>query len=362
MQSYDESYSPHSPPAITVVITSFKDQGLILNCVESVLRSRNPKPEIVVVDCMSRDLRRIINERYKDSVHLIQLNSDVGVAEQRNIGFRNCAGDSKFVLFLDNDTEVEADAIRRLAVAAEQDSRCSILQPRIVSCSDRAKTLEMGLTSNIFGIPKPNRVTGVEPFFASGSGMLVRNDVLHATGGFDPTFYFGAEELDLIWRARLLGHRIRTVPEAVVYHKTEGTRKRLSADRLYLGLRNTIRMQLKNYDCPLNLLITSLFIVRSLIESVVLLFVSRVLGGFKSNVANIAVGETKFPSLATKFLNAVLWNVKNLKDTFLQHSRIQLNRTVPDTAILSAMKKNDLIYVSPAYQLGRHDGNDESLP
>jgi GT2 family glycosyltransferase len=108
----------------------------------------------------------------------------------------------------------------------------------------------MGLTSNIFGIPKPNRLARVEPFFASGAGMLVRNDVLHATGGFDPAFYFGAEELDLIWRARLLGHHIRTVPEAVVYHKTEGTRKRLSADRLHLGLRNTIRMELKNYDCP----------------------------------------------------------------------------------------------------------------
>jgi hypothetical protein len=99
-------------------------------------------------------------------------------------------------------------------------------------------------------------------------------------------------------------------------------------------------------------LIASLFIARSLIESVVLLFVSRVLGCFKSNVANIAMGETKFPSLGTKFLDAVFWNVKNLKDTFLQHSRVQSNRTVPDTAILSEMKKNDLIYVSPAYQLG----------
>lgn len=360
MPSYDKSYSPRSHLAVTVVITSFKDQGLILNCVESVLRSRNLRPEIVVVDCMSRNLARIFNERYRDSVRLIQLNSDVGVAEQRNIGFRNSAGDSKFVLFLDNDTEVEADAIGRLVVVAEQDSQCSILQPRIVSCSDRAKTLEMGLTSNIFGIPKPNRVAGVEPFFASGSGMLVRNDVLHATGGFDPVFYFGAEELDLIWRARLLGHRIRTVPEAVVYHKTEGTRRRLSADRLYLGLRNTIRMQLKNYDCPLNLLITSLFIARSLIESVVLLFVSRVLGCFKGNVANIAMCETKFPSLGTKFLNAVLWNVKNLKDTFIQHSRIQSSRTVPDTAILSTMKRNDLIFVSQAYQLGCQ-GNNENL-
>ena len=352
MPSYDKSYSARSPLGITVVITSFKDQGLILNCVESVLRSRNSKPEIVVVDCMSRDLGRILNERFKDSVRLVQLDSDVGVAEQRNIGFRNCAEDSKFVLFLDNDTEVESEAIERLAVAAAQDYQCSIFQPRIVSYSDRAKTLEMGLTSNIFGIPKPNRVVGVEPFFASGSGMLVRTDVLHATGGFDPAFYFGAEELDLIWRARLLGHRIRTVPEAVVYHKMEGTRKRLSADRLYLGLRNTIRMQLKNYGCPINLLITFLFIARSAIEGAVLLFVSKALGSFKDNVAFIVMGKNNFPDIAVKFLSAISWNLRNLKDTFAQHARIQSTRIVGDRMILSAMKKNDFIYISPAYKAG----------
>lgn len=82
-----------------------------------------------------------------------------------------------------------------------------------------------------------------------------------------------------------------------------------------------------------------------------LLFVSRVLGCFKSNVANIAMGETKFQNLAIKFLSVVLWNIRNLKDTLIQHSIIQSNRTVSDRSILSGMKKNDLIYVTPAYQL-----------
>jgi GT2 family glycosyltransferase len=299
---------------------------------------------------MSKGLGEILDERYKGSVSFVQLDSDIGVAEQRNIGFVNSSKDSEYVLFLDNDTEVEAHAIERLTLAAEQDPEFSILQPRIVSYSDRRKTLEIGLTSNLFGIPKPNRNVTVEPFFASGSGMLVRRDVMSANGGFDPVFFFGAEELDLVWRARLIGHRIKAVPEALVYHKTEGTRKRLSANRLYLGLRNTARMQLKNYSCPLNLLIAHLFLARVIVESVLLSLVSKMSGYSGSNVASIAMVQNNVPDLIRKFVSAISWNLRNLKDTIVQHAIIQSIRTVPDKAILSAFKKSDLIFLSPAYR------------
>lgn len=335
---------------VTVVIPNFKDQSLILDCLDSLVRDENSKFEIIVVDCMSDGLGKVLKERYANRVRLIHLNSDVGVAEQRNLGFKNAAKESKYVLFLDNDAEVSEETILRLLKISEEYTQFSIFQPKIVSHDESKRTLEIGMASNIFGIPKPITIENVDPFFASGAAMLLRNDVMVSTGGFDSLLYFGAEELDLIWRARLLGHLIKPVPDAIVIHRTEGTRKRLGKDRLYLGLRNTIRMLIKNYGFPLNMIIASIFVLRSIVESAVLLFVSRSLGQFRDNVAHLAVRQNKLPVLVIKFVEAVVWNMINLEDTVLQHNRIQAMRTISDRSIISAMRKNDLIFLSPSYR------------
>ena len=61
-------------------------------------------------------------------------------------------------------------------------------------------------------------VTG-ETSWATGTCCLIRQEVLTATGGFDPdTFFLYGDDVDLSWRTRLAGWRIRHVPWAVVCH------------------------------------------------------------------------------------------------------------------------------------------------
>jgi GT2 family glycosyltransferase len=335
---------------IGVVIPSFKDETLVLKCIDSILALGNPGTEIVVVDCLSEELPRICKKKYGDRVHVIYLNHDVGVAEQRNIGFRYSMRISDYTLFLDNDTELQENAIEKLVEAIEYSPECAIFQPKIVSLFDGKRILEIGLASRIFGIPKPIRDSRGEPFFGSGSAILFRNDLLRATGGFDAVFQFGAEELDLTWRARLLGYDIKTVPEAVVCHRTQGTRKRLSSERLYLGLRNTIRMLLKNYSAPANLFFATLLVVRSGVESSLFVCINKLTRRYESNVASLATSQNSFSDLVVAFARAVLWNIARMRDTITQHNKIQAKRVTKDKEIVRLMRKNDLLFVSPAYR------------
>lgn len=61
-------------------------------------------------------------------------------------------------------------------------------------------------------------ITG-DTSWASGYCMLVRRPVFDSLGGFDSEhFMLHCDDVDLSWRARVAGHRVVTVPRAVVFH------------------------------------------------------------------------------------------------------------------------------------------------
>ena len=63
-------------------------------------------------------------------------------------------------------------------------------------------------------------VTGDTPW-ASGCLMAMRASVFEALGGFEPAFFLHGDDVDLSWRVRLAGLRVRHVPEATVFHDKE---------------------------------------------------------------------------------------------------------------------------------------------
>ena len=69
--------------------------------------------------------------------------------------------------------------------------------------------------------PKPyDPQTGETPW-CTGTALLVRPAAHAATGGFDEALFMYGEDVDLSWRVRAAGFRIRTAPGALVHHWVE---------------------------------------------------------------------------------------------------------------------------------------------
>jgi hypothetical protein len=66
-------------------------------------------------------------------------------------------------------------------------------------------------------------MTGDTPW-ASGCLMALRASVFESLGGFEPCFFLHGDDVDLSWRARLLGLRVRHVPQAAVFHDKRPTK------------------------------------------------------------------------------------------------------------------------------------------
>ncbi len=140
-----------------------------------------------------------------------------------------------------------------------------------------------------------------ETTFPSAAAMLVSRHDWKASGGFDPAFRSGGEDVDLGWRLWLLGRRVVVCRDSVV--RSDGSQaepgERPHAWGSALGLRQTIRMVAKHY--PPRFLLRVLW---------------RTLRG--------NLHGTAWRALAA----ACAWNLAHLPGTLLQRRRVGLRRSV----------------------------------
>lgn len=85
-----------------------------------------------------------------------------------------------------------------------------------------------------------------EIFSACGGAMAIKFDLFERLGGFDKDFFCYMEDVDLSFRARLLGEKVLFTPNIRVFHHGFGSTKERSAFSLYYGLRNALVVYWKN--------------------------------------------------------------------------------------------------------------------
>lgn len=128
-------------------------------------------------------------------------NSNGGFGVGSNAAAR--AGSGDFVFFCNVDTEIHADALRRLDdVIGDSDESWGAFELRQFP----------------YEHPKYYNPITLETSWASGACMVLRREVFVRTGGFDESIFMYAEDVDLSWRIRLEGWRIRYVPSASITH------------------------------------------------------------------------------------------------------------------------------------------------
>jgi GT2 family glycosyltransferase len=151
---------------------------------------------------------------------------DGGFASAANEALASVEG-AVFLLFCHDDVVLDPDAARLLVEEAYR-SNAGIVGPKLVVRDNPDVLLEVGMSIDHYGVP----FAGIEPdevdqeqhdgvrdvFYVSHATMLVRADLFHELGGFDPATGPGSDDIDLCWRARLAGARVIVAPDARVRH------------------------------------------------------------------------------------------------------------------------------------------------
>jgi GT2 family glycosyltransferase len=215
-------------PSISAVTITWNSREVISGCLESLLAEGTDIAEIIVVDNASTDgTRELIREQYP-TVRLIENEENLGFAGGANQGIRASSGE--FVLLVNPDVSFEAGFVASLVDAISKDGRAGAAAPKLIrpggGVIDSAgllmrkdrKAVDRGRDEQDTGqYDTPCRVFG-----ACGAAALLRRSMLEdvAVGGeyFDETFFAYKEDVDLAWRANLLGWKAVYVPGASAVH------------------------------------------------------------------------------------------------------------------------------------------------
>jgi GT2 family glycosyltransferase len=217
---------PVLPPVVAVVVT---DGGVGLEATLASLAGQEyPSLSTLVIDRgAGEDLTSRVAEVYPHA-YVRRLPGHRVFTEAANVAFGSVEG-ATFFLVCRDDVVVETGAVRVLVEEAYR-SNAAIVGPKIVDLDRPDVLVEVGLTIDRYGIV----FTGIEPgeldqeqhdavrdvFSVSDAVMLLRADLVEELGGFDPRSEPGAADLDLCWRARLIGARVVVAPDARVRRRS----------------------------------------------------------------------------------------------------------------------------------------------
>ncbi len=325
-----------SGPRVVALLVTRDGSELLRRCLSALAAQTYPHLELLAVDNASTDGAQALLVDLLGPDRVLLSDQDLGIAAAidlaldalmaRDLASATPARDDDLLLLVHDDLELEPDAVAELVAALVADERLAIVGPKLRWLDEPDRLQSVGATIDLTG-----RVDdGLDPgeldqgqhderdrvLFVSTAGMLVRRQVFDELGRFDRRTHAFRDDLDLCWRAAIMGHDVEVVTSAI------GRHARRSAEHLhpgrvaelgprFLAERNTLAALLKNYG-PERL--------------VVVLPLAAIVGAAKV----IGFLVTRRVADARHTIAAWGWNIVHLRGTLRARRRVQRARRRSD--------------------------------
>lgn len=225
-EDYEEIEFPlYTHPIVSIIIPVYNEFDYTYNCLKSILKnSGDIAYEILIANDCSTDVTKEV-EKIAKNVRLITTEKNVRFLLNCNHAAQYAKG--KYILFLNNDTQVQGNWLEPLVKLIEQDKKIGMVGSKLVYPD--------GFLQEAGGIvwkdgsawnygnrkspedPEYNYVKEVD--YISGAAIMIRKALWEEIGGFDerfaPAYY---EDSDLAFEVRKHGYQVVYQPRSVVVH------------------------------------------------------------------------------------------------------------------------------------------------
>ncbi len=210
-------------PDVVAVVAARGRTDHLEETLGSLVAQDYPKLSILVVDATPEPIADRVAAVAPDAfLHRLAGAPTTGAAFNQGASLVDGA---PLLLLCADDAVLEPDAVTQLVVGLYR-SNAGVVTPKVVRLDDRRRLRQIGLGADRFGVT----VDLVDPdefdqdqydsqrdvFVAPLGVQLIRADLFSTLGGFDTAVDAEAIDVDLSWRAQLLGARVVAVPRAKV--------------------------------------------------------------------------------------------------------------------------------------------------
>ncbi|MCG3207478.1 MAG: hypothetical protein FOGNACKC_01078 [Anaerolineae bacterium] len=200
-------------PLISVIIPVFNGGSHFLRCLSALKQSTFADWELLVIDDGSTDGSGLLARHF--GARLFATGGQYGPAAARNLGARLAHG--RYLFFTDADCAVHSDTLARIAAEFAADPGLDALFGSYDDAPGAANFVAQ--YKNLFHHYVHQHGSAEASTFWTGCGCIKRSRFL-ALGGFDVQRYHrpAIEDIDLGYRLKKAGGRIRLVKEVQVQH------------------------------------------------------------------------------------------------------------------------------------------------
>jgi GT2 family glycosyltransferase len=229
---------------LSIIILNYNSANYLKKCLESIKKSNFDKytHEIIVVDNKSTDDSiNLAKSTNTPNTKYLLLETNKGFAHGNNQGLTVSDSKSKYVLFLNPDTQVEKDTLKKMIEFFDQNNKVDAATCRI----DLVLTKKMQPECHR-GFPTPWRsfcyftnlsklfpksklfssyflghldLTTIHPIEACvGAFMMVKRKVGQSVGWWNEKYFFYGEDLDFCYQLKQKGFNLYFYPHTKIYH------------------------------------------------------------------------------------------------------------------------------------------------
>ncbi len=240
---------------VSVSIVNYNAKDYLDRCLTSLYKSINSHSfDVIVIDNASYDGSSDLVKLKFPTVKLIINASNIGFIKANNIGVQNSKG--RYVLCLNNDTEVLGDAIDKLIDFMDSNPDAGAAGPKLLN-SDGTLQLQCRrgfptLSNSLFYFSGLNRLFPKSELFGRylltylddkaaskvdslcGAAMIVRREVIDKVGLMDESYYMYGDDIDWCFRIKKNGWKVYYLPDAeIVHYGGRGGSRRQSYRNIY---------------------------------------------------------------------------------------------------------------------------------
>jgi len=298
--------NPRNLPLVSIITVNYNQSGITLEFLASMKACTYPNYEIFVVDNASpKDNPDIIKEKYP-AIHLIKTAVNLGFAGGNNVAVDQALG--KYLLFINNDTEVEPGFLEPLVELLENNADIGMVSPKI-HYFHTPNTFQYAGFSPIHPISIRNYAIGfgekdngqynhtIKTGSIFGAAMLVPMKVIKEIGRMSEVFFLYYEEHDWAARIEKAGYKVYFDGRSLVKHKESISTVKDSPFQIYYINRGRILFARRNNKGLVKFL-SLLFLYGISMPKIILQYVLK----GRSDLANAV-------------LKSVWWNLKNPTET-----------------------------------------------
>lgn len=310
-------------PKTTIIVVVYNNKDIIDECLQGIQNLIYTNYDCILVDdCSTDGTVEHVAGKYP-WVKIIKKRVNSGQAISKNIAIQQSK--SKYILFLDSDVKLYKDFLNECVELMERDKNVAICGGKLLFKQKPDKINETGGYLLRIGIGRDRGIgenslmynKTEEVFFIGSAAHCIRKDLFDEIGKHDiTTSCYGAEDVDICWRARLAGYKVFYNHRAIGYHGFHQTIKSFKPDIvLFHQTKANIRLLIRNYGLV------------NLIKYLPLAFLISMVDIILFNESRIAK------------IKAWGWNIVHLNNTLKERKKIQATRKIKDKEILKHMDK-----------------------